>query len=80
MRDNIFDDNDKISVDGFYADDVQAAAIADNNLDPELLKEDDDYPVTSGNMNIGDLDTDSDYDEDISEDEETFAGSDNVVG
>jgi len=68
--------------DGFYSDDVQAAAIADNNLDPDQLKEDDDLEVTSGDLKIGDLDDDEmvgSGDEDSYDEEDTPAG-DNVVG
>lgn len=69
--------------DGFYSDDVQAAAIADNNMDPDQLKEDDDQEVTSGEMNIGDLDDDKmvdDGDSDESYDEEGTPAGDNVNG
>lgn len=67
--------------DGFYADDVQAAAIADNNMDPDTLVEDDDTPVTSGEMEIGDMDTNDivGRGSEDSYDEETVAGSDNVI-
>ncbi|KXK25825.1 MAG: hypothetical protein TR69_WS6001001431 [candidate division WS6 bacterium OLB20] len=69
--------------DGFYADDVQAAAIADNNMDPDELEEDDDLEVTSGEMEIGDLDDDSmvaEGDDDESYDEESVPAGDNVLG
>ena len=66
----------------FYADDVQAQAIADNNMDPDTLVEDDDVPVTSGEMEIGDLDQDEELGQgsDVSYDEESVpGGEDNVV-
>jgi len=68
--------------DGFYADDVQAQAMADNNLNPDQLpEEDDDTPVTSGEMEIGDLDKDDeikDKDPKASYDEEAVPAGDNV--
>jgi hypothetical protein len=74
-------DKPNILAGGFYADDVSAEEIADNNLDPDKLKEDEDLPVTSGELSIGDLD-DGEEPEDTSasEDEENMAGGeDNVV-
>lgn len=70
-------DDPSAQTDGFYADDVQAAALADNQMEADLLVEDDDVPVTSGEMVIGDLDAESD---EVSEDEEAVPGSDNVIG
>lgn len=69
------------SNDGFYSDDVQAAALADNKMDDDLLTQDDDTPVTSGDMEIGDMDTDGDLGQGSEEsfDEETVAGSDNAT-
>ena len=66
---------------GFYSDDLSAEVIAENGGDPESLKEDEDIPVTSGELSIGDLD-DGEEPEDPSEsqDEENVAGGeDNVV-
>lgn len=59
----------------YYSDDVSAAAIADNNLDPDKLKESKDKyqePISSGEMNIGDLDAKEEEDKDgtMSRDEE----------
>lgn len=67
--------------DGFYSDDVQAAALADNNLDPDQLEEKEEIPVTSGNMEIGDLDDDEMVEAggDNSYDEESVPAGDNVV-
>ncbi len=74
-------DDTNTQSDGFYADDVQAAALADNQMDDDLLKIDDDVPVTSGEMEIGNLDSDADHGVGSAEsfDEETVAGGDNVV-
>lgn len=74
--------DDAVSHDGFYSDDVQAAAMADNNMDPDQLEEKEEIPVTSGNMEIGDLDNDdeiSDSDVKGSYDEESVPAGDNVV-
>ncbi len=68
--------------DGFYSDDVQAAALADNNMDPDQFEEKEEIPVTSGNMEIGDLDNDdeiSDGNLEESYDEESVPAGDNVV-
>jgi len=43
-------------VDDYYSDDVEAAVTADENLDPDKLKVEKEVPVTSGEMEIGDLD------------------------
>lgn len=62
------DDNSDDSVPrDYYSDDVQAAAIADNNLNPSKLKEDKSAkqePITTGETAIGDLDIDDDKDKD----------------
>lgn len=68
--------------DDFYSDDVQAQAIAENDKDDDLLVEDEEIPVTSGEMEIGDLDSDSEAGQGSEEsfDEETVpGGEDNVV-
>ena len=79
---DLFTDEDPSSDDSFYADDVQAAAIADNNLDPDTLIEDDDLPVTSGELEIGDLDDDDmiGLGDEHSYDEEDTPAGDNVLG
>ncbi|MBN1915814.1 hypothetical protein JW796_02345 [Candidatus Dojkabacteria bacterium] len=68
------DENEVSASDHFYSDDVAAAAIADVNLDPDKLIPHDEDPVTSGEMEIGDLDIDED-DTDLSgsDDEENDA-------
>ena len=43
-------------VDDYYSDDVEAAVSADENRDPDKLKEEKEVPVTSGEMELGDLD------------------------
>lgn len=65
----------------FYADDLNAQVAAENNLDPDLLKQDEDLPITTGNISIGDLDQEeAAEDVDGSYDEENVAGGeDNVV-
>jgi hypothetical protein len=73
--------DDNATNDGFYSDDVQAAAIADNNMDPDDLEEKEEVPVTSGDMKIGDLD-DDDMEgpgDETSYDEEAVPAGDNVV-
>ena len=83
--DNIFSSNSPVSIklaqsDDFYSDDLNAQAIADNNLNPELIKEDDDLPVTSGELSLGDLDEEPVEEIGISDDEENMAGGeDNIV-
>lgn len=75
------DDADKPAQSGdFYANDVQAAAMADQNINPDTLKTDEEEPVTSGDMSIGDLDQDPELLQgtESSIDEETMPGSDNV--
>lgn len=83
MADNNYDTHQNDTQNGgFYSDDVQAAALADNNLDPDLLEEKEEIPVTSGNMEIGDLDNDDevvDGDPEGSYDEESVPAGDNVV-
>ena len=66
----------------FYSDDVQAAALADNNMNDDLLIEDKETPVTSGNMQIGDLDIDAEVGRgsENSYDEETVPGGEDVNG
>ena len=66
----------------FIADDVEAQALAENKLDPDTLVEDDDTPVTSGDMEIGDLDHDDELGQGSAQtyDEEAVpGGEDNVV-
>jgi hypothetical protein len=43
----------------FYSDDVRAEALATDDADDDLLKEDKETPVTTGDMEIGDLDDDA---------------------
>ncbi|HRN85858.1 MAG TPA: hypothetical protein PKU78_04835 [Candidatus Dojkabacteria bacterium] len=75
------DDDDKTSDDSFYSSDVQAAAIADNNMDPDDLEVKEEIPVTSGDMKIGDLDDDSmeGQGSELSYDEESVPAGDNVI-
>ena len=75
------DDNTQTNDDSFYASDVQAAAMADNNMDPDEIDEKEEIPVTSGNMKIGDLDDDpmEGQGSDESYDEESVPSGDNVV-
>lgn len=70
-----------VSNDDYYADDVQAEALADNKLDPDSLVVNDDLPVTSGDMEIGDLDDDAELGQggETSYDEEAVPAGDNVV-
>jgi hypothetical protein len=67
-------DNDQ----DFYADDVNAQGIAENKQDPDLLQEKEEIPVSSGEMEIGDLDSDETK-EGESYDEESTPIGDNVV-
>jgi hypothetical protein len=68
--------------DDFYSDDVQASAIADDNQDPKKLKVRGEEPVTTGDIEIGDMDTTSkdgsiyDEDGDPSEDESAYTSPD----
>lgn len=73
--------DDTQSNDGFYSDDVQAAALADNNMNPDQLEEREEIPVTSGDMKIGDLDDDEmvERGSEDSYDEESVPAGDNVV-
>ncbi len=67
--------------DGFYASDVQAAVMADNNINPDEMSEKEEIPVTTGDMEIGDLDDDAmeGRGSDESYDEESVPAGDNVV-
>lgn len=64
----------------FYSDDVNAQATAENAQDPSDLLIKDEVPVTSGEMEIGDMDAESEVNDDSGEsvDEESMPGSDNV--
>jgi hypothetical protein len=64
----------------FYSDDVNAEALAENAQDPASLEIKDEEPVTSGEMEIGDLDAEEEVDDEsgASYDEESVPGSDNV--
>ncbi len=66
----------------FYSDDVEAAVIAEDTQNDEDLEESvsDQTPVTSGEMEIGDMDrgVENNRGSEESEDEEMVAGSDNV--
>lgn len=75
------DDNTQSNDDSFYANDVQAAAMADNNMDPDELEVKEEIPVTSGDMKIGDLDDDSmeGQGSELSYDEESVPAGDNVI-
>lgn len=75
------DDTTQSSDDSFYANDVQAAAMADNNMDPDELEVKEEIPVTSGDMKIGDLDDDSmeGQGSELSYDEESVPAGDNVI-
>jgi hypothetical protein len=75
------DDKTQTNDDSFYANDVQAAAMADNNMDPDELEVKEEIPVTSGDMKIGDLDDDSMEGQGSEEsyDEESVPAGDNVV-
>jgi hypothetical protein len=61
----------------YYSDDVKASAKADDNENPDDWKETAEDPVTTGEMNLGDMDDDmhekdgtvEDVDGDPSEDE-----------
>jgi hypothetical protein len=83
--DKILGSNSPISTrlaqsDDFYSDDLNAQVIAENNLDPDTLKEDEDLSITSGEMSLGDLDEEPKEELGISHDEENDAGGeDNVV-
>lgn len=79
---SVKDSNPSQESDTFYADDVQAEAIAENRGDPESLIEDDDLEVTSSDLNIGDLDDDAmvnEKDDSGSYDEEATPAGDNVT-
>ena len=66
--------------DDFYSDDLNAQVIAENNQNPSALKEDEDIPVTTGEISIGDLDEEPKEEPGTSDDEENMAGGeDNVV-
>ena len=66
--------------DDFYSDDLNAQVIAENNQNPDTLKEDEDIPITTGDISIGDLDEEPKEELGTSDDEENMAGGeDNVV-
>jgi len=72
--------NDNSNQNPFYSDDVNAQAISDNQQDPDDLDIKDEVPVTTGEMEIGDMDDDpmlNTGDDKASYDEETVPGSDN---
>lgn len=76
------EDEDPGSQDEYYSKDVQAAAIADNNMDPELMDDDkEEQPVTTQDMEIGDLDNDPmlEQGDASSYDEEATPAGDNVA-
>ena len=83
--DNVTGSNSPIAAklpqtDDFYSDDLNAQVIAENNQNPDALKEDEDLPVTTGEISIGDLDEEPVEDLGTSDDEENMAGGeDNVV-
>lgn len=72
--------NDDNTTNQFYSDDLNAQVVAENNLDPDLLKQDDDLPVTTGNISLGDLDQEEAAEDiDGSYDEENVAGGEDNV-
>lgn len=74
-------DTDAVTQDNsFYSDDVRAEALASDDADSDLLKEDKEIPVTSGDMEIGDLDNDAEEGRGSSEsyDEEDVPGGADV--
>lgn len=83
--DNVTGSNSPIAAklaqsDDFYSDDLNAQVIAENNQNPSALKEDEDLPVTTGEISIGDLDEEPKEEPGTSDDEENMAGGeDNVV-
>lgn len=81
MMTNQNDDDPQTSDDSFYSNDVQAAAMADNNMDPDDLEVKEEIPVTTGNMEIGDLDDDDMEGQGSEEsyDEESVPAGDNVI-
>ena len=85
LMDNVTGSNSPIAAklpqtDDFYSDDLNAQVIAENNQNPDALKEDEDLPVTTGEISIGDLDEEPVEDLGTSDDEENMAGGeDNVV-
>lgn len=81
MTDNNDDNQTQASDDSFYSNDVQAAALADNNMDPDELEVKEEIPVTTGNMEIGDLDDDEmeGQGSELSYDEESVPAGDNVI-
>jgi len=81
MMTNQNDDDPQTSDDSFYSNDVQAAAMADNNMDPDDLEVKEEIPVTTGNMEIGDLDDDDMEGQggELSYDEESVPAGDNVI-
>lgn len=71
------DDNTQTPQDDFYSDDVEAEEIAENSMDPNSLNENEDVPVTSGEMEIGDMDAET-QELEKSFDEESVPAGDNV--
>jgi len=59
LKKAILGDKDTDSESRYYSDDVQAAAMADLNMDPDNLEETKEDPVTSGDVSYGDLDVDT---------------------
>lgn len=82
VKDFVGDDEEREEDGEFYSKDVQAAAIADNNMDPEILEDDtEEEPVTSDNLSMGNMDDDAELNPNTSDsyDEENMPGGDNVV-
>lgn len=83
MADTTLDDTleAKATQDEYYSSDVQAAAVADNNMDPDEVEDEDEIPVTTGDMTIGDLDDDAMEGQGSEEsyDEEDVPAGDNVI-
>ena len=87
--DDISDDltTSPLQDDDFYSKDLRAEELAEQNMDPDLATEDREPPVTSGDMNIGDLDIlndidplDEEYEGEVSEDEESQPGGEDPSG
>lgn len=79
------DDNTNLTNADYYSDDVNAAALADNNVEPDNAgfdPADDQDTVSSQDMQIGDLDLDPEIQGkgENSYDEEAVPAGDNVTG
>lgn len=81
LMNNNDDPQDQADDAKFYSNDVQAAAMADNKMNSDDFSEEEEIPVTSGDMKIGDLDDDAMEGRggEESYDEESVPAGDNVV-